>query len=484
MAASDATREISLEELRETMVDLEQARRHERQLRFESEGLLEGLQALTEARDTGQVFDKLSRVLRRFVPFEDAFMLLAGASGELRTVRATAPVFEGLHWRAGKMLQRVLDGQIVCVFDLAEVPEWQDQPAAVRNRARSAIHAPLRSETLNAVLVFVHAQPAFFTADQVRLLERFAPLGNQALISIEYRQQLEERARELRAANDALETSHLQLLQSEKMASIGQLAAGVAHEINNPVGFVLSNLGSLAHYLDDFLEVLSAYERLEAELPPSLPGLSALRALKARVDLGYLRRDVLLLLQESHDGCTRVRDIVQDLKDFSRAGGAEVWQAANVEAGLDSTLNITANELKYKAELVKEFAGVPDIECLPSQLNQVFLNLIVNAAQAIEQGGKVWVRTGREGDAIWVEVADDGRGIPAENLGRIFDPFFTTKPVGQGTGLGLALSYGIVRKHNGRIEVDSKPGCGSRFRVWLPIRQVAAGTEETHRRDP
>ncbi|OHC72754.1 MAG: ATPase [Rhodocyclales bacterium RIFCSPLOWO2_02_FULL_63_24] len=318
----------------------------------------------------------------------------------------------------------------------------------------------------------------------MRLLERFAPLGNQALISIEYRQQLEERARELRAANDALETSHLQLLQSEKMASIGQLAAGVAHEINNPVGFVLSNLGSLAHYLDDFLEVLSAYERLEAELPPSLPGLSALRALKARVDLGYLRRDVLLLLQESHDGCTRVRDIVQDLKDFSRAGGAEVWQAANVEAGLDSTLNITANELKYKAELVKEFAGVPDIECLPSQLNQVFLNLIVNAAQAIEQGGKVWVRTGREGDAIWVEVADDGRGIPAENLGRIFDPFFTTKPVGQGTGLGLALSYGIVRKHNGRIEVDSKPGCGSRFRVWLPIRQVAAGTEETHRRDP
>lgn len=479
---SDATRTVSLEELRAAMVDLERSRQHERQLRFESEGLLEGLQALTEARDTQQVFDKLSRVLRRFVPFEDAFILLAAGDGRLRPLRATAPIFEELEWRAGEMLSRVLGGQTVCVFDIGQVPEWQGQPEAVRARVRSVIHAPLRTETLTAVLVFVHSLPAFFTADHVRLLERLAPLGNQALASIDYRQKLEERARELNESNEALKTSHLQLLQSEKMASIGQLAAGVAHEINNPVGFVLSNLGSLELYVQELLEVLSAYEVLEATPAPSGPALLNVHQIKARVDLDYLRHDVLQLVQESRNGCERVRNIVQDLKDFSRAGLTEDWQAANVEDGLDSTLNITANEFKYKAELVKEYGGVPDIDCLPSQLNQVFLNLIVNAGQAIEGKGRIWARTGRDGEAIWVEIADDGRGIAAKNLNQIFDPFFTTKPVGQGTGLGLALSYGIVRKHNGRIEVHSEPGRGSRFRVWLPIRHVEAQSEEIHGR--
>ncbi len=477
MPASDATHEVSLEQLRETMVDLERARRHERQLRFESEGLLEGLQALTEAHDTTQVFDHLSRVLRRFVPFEDAFMLLASGADELRPVRATSPVFEGLVWHTGQMLRRVLGGNIVCVFDIGQVPEWQQQPAAVRNRVHSVIHAPLRTETRNAVLVFVHSQPACFTTDHVRLLERFAPLGNQALASIEYRQRLEAQTRELRAANEALQTTHLQLLQSEKMASIGQLAAGVAHEINNPVGFVLSNLGSLAQYVQELLEVLSAYEGLEAALLPSVPALTQVHDIKAHVDLDYLKQDVIQLLQESRDGCIRVRNIVQDLKDFSRVGSTETWQLANVETGLDSTINIGLNEFKHHIEVVKEYGGVPDIECLPSQLNQVFLNLIVNAAQSIERQGRIRVRTSHDGEAIWVEIVDNGRGISPANVSRIFDPFYTTKPVGQGTGLGLSLSYGIVQKHHGRIEVDSEPGRGSRFRIWLPIRRIEADGE-------
>ena len=196
-----------------------------------------------------------------------------------------------------------------------------------------------------------------------------------------------------------------------------------------------------------------------------------MRAIKQEVDIGFLREDIRDLLDESGEGVSRVKKIVQDLKDFSRQDVAE-WQLADLHKGLESTLNIVHNELKYKAEVVREFGELPDVECVPSQLNQVFMNLLVNAAHAIDQRGTITLRTGQEGEQVWVEVEDTGKGIAPEHLKRIFEPFFTTKPVGKGTGLGLSLSYGIVQKHGGRIEVDSVAGKGTRFRVWLPVRQA------------
>jgi signal transduction histidine kinase len=168
-----------------------------------------------------------------------------------------------------------------------------------------------------------------------------------------------------------------------------------------------------------------------------------------------------------------VKRIVQDLKDFSSEGGAEKL-LANLEQGLDSTLNVVGTEFKYKATVVKEYAAIPDIECIPTQLNQVFMNLLENAAQAIEVRGTVTLRTGREGDKVWVEVQDTGSGIRPEHLDRIFDPFFTTRDVGKGVGLGLAMSYGIVQKHDGEITVKSDVGVGSVFRVTLPIHSKRA----------
>jgi signal transduction histidine kinase len=194
--------------------------------------------------------------------------------------------------------------------------------------------------------------------------------------------------------------------------------------------------------------------------------------LKHDIDIPFLREDVASLLLESVDGMQRVKRIVQDLKDFSHVDGSET-QWANLELGLDSTLNVAASEFRNKAQVVKEYAGIPEIECMPSQINQVFLNLLVNAAQAIEGQGTVTVRTGQAGEAVWVEVQDTGAGINPEHLGRIFDPFFTTKPIGQGTGLGLSLSYGIVQKHGGQITVTSEVGVGSVFRVTLPVRALA-----------
>jgi two-component system NtrC family sensor kinase len=262
-----------------------------------------------------------------------------------------------------------------------------------------------------------------------------------------------------------LEEAQNQLLQSDRMASIGQLAAGVAHEINNPVGFVNSNLGSLQRYVLDMLRLLSAYERAEGAL--SGVAVQEIRQIKEEIDVVFLREDVASLLAESLDGLKRVTRIVQDLKDFSHVDEAE-RQWADLEAGLESTLRVVSNELKYKAEVVKEFAGIPPIECFPFQLNQVFMNLLVNASHALDGRGTITIRTGHDDSQVWVEVQDTGRGIKPEHLTRIFEPFFTTKPVGQGTGLGLSLAYGIVKKHDGRIEAKSEWGQGTMFKVILP----------------
>ncbi|MHB1292357.1 MAG: ATP-binding protein [Sulfuricella sp.] len=259
------------------------------------------------------------------------------------------------------------------------------------------------------------------------------------------------------------------MLQSEKMATIGQLAAGVAHEINNPIGYVHSNLGTLDMYIQSILGVVAAYEHAESAIADG-DALSRVLAAKREADFEFLREDVAALMNESREGITRVKKIVQDLKDFSHVDEAE-WQWTDLHQGLDSTLNIVWNEIKYKAKVVKEYGEMPEVECLSSQLNQVFMNMLVNAAHAIEEQGTITLRSGVEGEEVWVEIADTGKGISPENLNRIFDPFFTTKPVGKGTGLGLSLSYSIVQKHHGRIEVSSEVGKGTIFHIWLPIKQ-------------
>jgi PAS domain S-box-containing protein len=271
--------------------------------------------------------------------------------------------------------------------------------------------------------------------------------------------------------NKKLQEARDQLLQSEKMASIGQLAAGVAHEINNPIGYVNSNLGVLRSYIEQFVKILSAYGEIDQALAGHPDLQKKLSNLKKEFDINYLKEDVMQLINESSEGVERVKKIVQNLKDFSHVDETK-WDRADIHKGIDSTLNMVNSEIKYKANVVKEYGNLPPIECLSSQLNQVFMNLLVNAAQAIENKGTIYIRTGTQGEEAWIEIADTGAGIAPENMNRIFDPFFTTKPVGQGTGLGLSLCYGIVKKHQGKIEVESQPGSGTTFRVRLPMQQI------------
>ena len=284
---------------------------------------------------------------------------------------------------------------------------------------------------------------------------------------------LEKRNGELLQLNEQLQDMQHQLLQSEKMASIGQLAAGIAHEINNPIGYVNSNLVTLGNYLTDLLRLVDVYDT-ELSRIDRADTQSLVRNARAEIDYDFMRADIDALLGESKEGISRVKRIVQDLKDFSRIDSTHEWGEADLHAGIDSTLNIVHNEIKYKADVIKEYSEIPPVECIISQLNQVFLNMLVNAGHAIDKQGVVRIKTWRRGHEVCIAFSDNGSGIPAEIMGRIFDPFFTTKPVGQGTGLGLSLSYGIVQKHHGRIELTSEPGVGTTFEIWLPIRQPSA----------
>lgn len=288
---------------------------------------------------------------------------------------------------------------------------------------------------------------------------------------MERTQALQQKNEQLVQANQEIKNTQAKLLHSEKMASVGVLAAGVAHEINNPIGFVLSNIKTLEEYLKTYQTLLAAYEKLEAVEDPEKRKamLAKIRAYAEAQDLEFIQDDIGELLSDSIEGTERVRDIVQGLKSFSHVDKTDAFALCDLNESIESTLKMANNELKYHCTVHKELQPLPKTQCRAGQINQVLLNLIMNAGQAIEGSGEITVRSAQIDDHIEISVTDTGKGIPADVIEKLFDPFFTTKPVGEGTGLGLAISYGIVKDHNGEIVVESTPGEGSCFTLRLPV---------------
>ncbi len=278
---------------------------------------------------------------------------------------------------------------------------------------------------------------------------------------------LKEKNRELEKTHSELKDTQVQLLQREKMASIGQLAAGVAHEINNPVGFISSNLNSLGKFVDSLLRVLGA-QRDALDACAQGEEREALNSLWKKEKIDFVLEDIQELIAESIEGTQRVSQIVKDLKSFSRVDQPDK-SLVDLRDCLESTLNIAWNELKYKTTLEKELGEIPRTRCYPQQLNQVFLNLLVNASQAIEEKGIIRLKSWHQDEQIHISVSDTGKGIEPDKLERVFEPFYTTKPAGAGTGLGLSISYDIVKKHEGEIQVSSTPGEGTTFTLSLPV---------------
>lgn len=295
------------------------------------------------------------------------------------------------------------------------------------------------------------------------------------LVDITERKQTEEHLREIQA----------QLLQNEKMASIGQLSAGIAHEINNPMGFINSNLGTLEKYVDKFDRYIGTLEPL-VQACADEQHWQAVQALRKELKLDYVLRDIHQLLEESADGASRVMRIVQDLKTFSRSDTAQIARA-ELHQCIDSTINIIWNQIKYVAELHKEYGDLPKVPCNVQQINQVFMNLLVNACHAIQGKeldtlGTITVRTWSDADTAYIAVSDTGCGISKEVQRRIFEPFYTTKEVGKGTGLGLSISHEIIKKHGGELTVASEVGKGTTFTIQLPLEAKNSNAEQEERR--
>lgn len=308
---------------------------------------------------------------------------------------------------------------------------------------------------------------------------------------LELNQTLENRVRkrteQLQIKNDELETAYrslkdaqAKLLHSEKMASVGVLAAGVAHEINNPIGFIMGNLVTLKDYVEVYHRIIGDYETccLSGSDQERQRLLSDLREWMQTQDYDFIREDIVDLLQDSTEGTERIRDIVAGLKGFSHPEQSEQFSMVDLNHCVSSTLKMLSSELKYRCEVVTDLDELPSTYASPGQINQVLLNMLVNAGHAIEDRGEIRVTTRHDDRRIHIRIEDTGKGIAPDALHRLFDPFYTTKPVGEGTGLGLAISYGIVTDHDGEIDVTSELGKGSCFTISLPIRSAPSGQSE------
>lgn len=266
------------------------------------------------------------------------------------------------------------------------------------------------------------------------------------------------------------------LAQSEKLASIGLLSAGVAHEINNPLAYVANNLAVLERDIKGLLEMMAAYEAADEALSQAAPNvLERLRAMSDDFDWPYVKENLGRMITRTREGVQRVANIVQSLRSLARTSPPKM-ETARVSDLFDSALEVLRGRLKsHNIDMIIEHGNLPPIVCVPSQISQVVLNLLLNAAQAIEatgrkDGGIIRCTSSREDDLAVLTISDNGCGIDPESIPKLFDPFFTTKPVGEGTGLGLSISHGIVTGHGGRIEVDSRPDRGTSFRVILPLK--------------
>jgi two-component system, NtrC family, sensor kinase len=356
---------------------------------------------------------------------------------------------------------------LLLIGDLRRDRRFRLSAQARRTRPASAIVWPLKYHgKVTGILSVNRAEPdAPFTRTDLEHGQALLNLVTVAIENTRLQEEQHKRIEELSRMNEELRTMHRRLdeararvMQSEQMAALGRLSAGVAHEINNPLAYIASNMGTLKNYLRKLFALASAgHVEREASAAPH-----------ADIDPAALEHEIRTMVAEVEEGVDRVKRIVRELRLFSHSGSAE-WERIDLNQALDSAIKFARPTIGEGITIEKVYGAIPHVECVPAQIKQVVLNLLGNAAHAMADGGTIGIATGLEGNSVWIAVSDTGAGIREEDLSRIFEPFFTTKDPGQGTGLGLSLSYGIVRRHCGSIEVTSAPGQGSTFTVWLPV---------------
>lgn len=281
---------------------------------------------------------------------------------------------------------------------------------------------------------------------------------------------IKDKNQKLELVNKQMQDTQLKLMQSDKMASVGILAAGVAHEINNPMSFIISNVETLEEYTQKLQQLIEQYDSILAEQDMTDSVTSKIQTAQKSIDLAFIHQDLPTLLQDTKEGTARIKEIVKGLKDFSHTDTENNYDFCNLNDCINTTLKVAHNELKYHCKIITSLADIPDVYCARGQIQQVLLNLIINASHAIKKQGIIEIKTSSDINQVYIQVKDNGSGIPKDQLEKLFDPFYTTKPIGEGTGLGLAISYGIIEEHQGKITVKSQVGKGTIFTICLPIK--------------
>lgn len=472
------------------------------------EYLVSVIQALSMARELDSIMAIVREAAREITGADGAtFVLRDGDFCYYAEENAIEPLWKGRHFPIESCVSgwAMLHREAVVIEDIYQddrIPIDAYRPTFVK----SLVMVPIRTHNPLGAIGNYWAENRMPTPMEVKWLQALADTTAVAIENVqlygELEDKVEQRTVQLKAVNwelkkevrvrqkaeetlqglyDTLQSEfqerkrlESQLIHAQKMESVGQLAAGIAHEINNPIGYVMSNLGTLAKYVVTFKRLLSHYQQMavlsSSEASQWQGQVEALEAICSPKRLAYIEDDVDKLIQESLGGIERVRDIVKNLRVFSRVD-EECVKEADINECIESTLKIVWNELKYKCTVHRNYGDLPLIRCNPGHLNQVFMNLLVNAAQAIEQDGDITIETRLQGSDVIIEIGDTGAGIASEHLSQIFNPFFTTKPVGMGTGLGLSISYDIIQQHRGDITVNSQPG-QTVFTITLPINAL------------
>jgi len=441
--------------------------------RREAELLLTGTSALLEATSPDDMYKRMFEVFRTIIPYDISFVLNQQSPGHMACTSSTHPDLLASVWKVDSVFKRAVLGQPCAVYDISRQPSWSDHLAGIYPLVESALYCPFSGPGVNAILVFCHSKKGFYIQSHSQIAEKYKAFMEQMLLSMHAKLQ----ALESQGLRDKKEQAEKGMMQSEKMASLGLLAAGVAHEITNPISFVASNINYLSTSIDDIKDLYSNFGRLldvvGSDHDDAAKNLAdEMIAWQRAVDIEGTLTDMDELVVDCGNGLSRVREIVGGLRNFIRTDEKSSVDV-DVNDCIESTLKIVSNELKYHCTIDTQLQSVTPVICNIGKLNQVITNLLVNAGQAIEDKGIIRIRSGvgvhaTVGSCVWFLVEDNGCGIARQNLGRIFEPFYTTKEVGKGTGLGLAISYSIIEKMGGVMEVESELNKGTSFTVYLP----------------
>ncbi len=443
--------------------------------------ILRGLNTLLTLDNKQEIFLQFFDLLKDVIHFSQASILQLTEQQQVLVLASSLPVTE-LSRVEQQQLLAFLPKDAANFFDVRSSSAWQQHFAARWPACTSLLIQPFHTSRAAYYLLLSDSQAGAFDAGQQLLINQFVGFAANTMERIETRQILRQ--------SEQLQQQHQQmrqsLIQSEKMASLGQLAAGVAHELNNPLGYLLSNISTFQAYLHTYNQMIAAYQQLSRLEPGSAEYLQLLQHITVEAqqqDLAFILTDSVELINDSLEGAMRLRDIINSLRRFSHPDRG-VMEQVSVNDILQSTMRMIFSEIKNKTTVQYQLTeSLPPVLANPSQLSQVFLNVVMNAAQAMTQKmGQIVITSRQLGTEVQLQITDNGSGIAPEHLSRIFDPFFTTKDVGKGTGLGLSLCKAIVDEHGGSIEVRSELGRGSTFLINFPCYQP--GVTATTRPDP